>query len=119
VLKNKKFEWTPHVQKAFEAIMKGLISAPILALANFTKVFEVKCDAFGVWIEIVLTQVGSPIACFNEKFNRGRRKFFTYEKRVLCHHQGIRTGIACLVKSSTFILITKHSNLSKGSTNSI
>jgi len=36
VLKGKRFEWTEAAQRAFESIKDRLISAIILALANFT-----------------------------------------------------------------------------------
>jgi len=45
ILKNKRFEWNAQAQKAFEIIKEKLTNAPILALLNFTKVFEVKRDA--------------------------------------------------------------------------
>jgi len=54
VIKGSSFEWSPKAQVAFEEVKEKLTKAPVLALSCFDKVFEVKCDAFGVGIGGVL-----------------------------------------------------------------
>ena len=80
ILKGKKFEWIEATQKAFESIKEKLTNAPILALPNFSWVFEVDCDGSRVRIDIVLSQEGRLVVYFSEKLNDARRKCSTYNK---------------------------------------
>ncbi|GKA88826.1 gag-pol polyprotein [Tanacetum coccineum] len=65
ITKLKQFAWNPQAQAAFEELKNQLSSAPLLALTCFEEVFEVECDASGVGIGVVLSQLGRPIAYFS------------------------------------------------------
>ena len=56
--KTKVFLWTPASEEAFNLLKEALISAPTLALPDFSKPFLVTTDASGQAIGGVLTQEG-------------------------------------------------------------
>ena len=77
------FVWTKAASKAFHELKKKMTEAPVLRLPNFSKTFEVACDASGVGIGGVLSQKGHPIAFFSEKLNDAKLKYSTYDKEFM------------------------------------
>jgi len=65
--KSVGFKWNDEQDKAFNFLKDKLCSAPILALPDFTRAFEVECDASGIGIGAVLMRDRRPIAYFSEK----------------------------------------------------
>ena len=79
-MKQGEFVWTKAAAKAFTEVKQKMIEAPIMRLHNFTKPFEVECDASGIGIGGVLSQVRHPIAYFSEQLNDTKQKYSTYDK---------------------------------------
>ena len=69
--------------KAFSEVKQKMTEAPVMRLPDFTKPFEVECDASGIGIKGVPSQECHPIAYFSEKLNDAKQKYSTYHKYLL------------------------------------
>ena len=63
---------------------------PILVLPDFNKPFQVKFDASGEAIGVVLSQEDRPISYFSEKLNETRRKYSSYDKEFYAVVQALK-----------------------------
>jgi len=108
--KDTPFVWGDRQQQAFDEIKDTLTQAPVLALPNFEKTFELECDAFGVGIGAVLLQEGHPIAYFSEKLNGPSLNYPTYDKELYALVCALHTWEHYLV-SKEFVIHTDHEAL--------
>ncbi|XP_066316097.1 uncharacterized protein [Miscanthus floridulus] len=80
--KGVDFKWGNSQETAFQELKKHLTEAPLLVLPDFTKTFEVECDASGIGIGGVLMQQGKPVAYFSEKLGGAHLNYSVYDKEL-------------------------------------
>ncbi|WZZ33532.1 hypothetical protein YC2023_016933 [Brassica napus] len=67
IKKNIGFKWEQAQKKAFQILKGKLTQALLLTLPDFSKTFEIECDASSVGIGAILMNDRKPIAYFSEK----------------------------------------------------
>ena len=104
------YKWGKDQEKAFETLKQKLINAPLLALPNFSKTFEIECDASNVGIGAVLLQEGHPIAYFSEKLKGSHINYSTYDKELYALVRTLQTWQHYLL-SKEFVIHSDHESL--------
>ena len=82
------YQWSEQCRKAFENVKALLVSAPVLAAPDFSKLFFLAVDASDQGAGAVLLQSGAeevqhPVCYFSRKFNDQQRRYSTIEKETL------------------------------------
>jgi len=110
VKKGVAYKWGKDQEKAFETLKQKLINAPLLALPNFSKTFEIGCDASNVGIGVVLLQEGHPIAYFSDKLKGSHINYSTYDKELYALVRTLQTWQHYLL-SKEFVTHSDHESL--------
>jgi hypothetical protein len=79
--KGVDFKWGNSQEDAFQELKKLLTEAHVLILPDFTKTFEVECDASGIGIGVLMQQ-GKPISYFSEKLGGAQLNYSMYDKEL-------------------------------------
>ncbi|GKE20569.1 RNA-directed DNA polymerase [Tanacetum coccineum] len=106
----KDFHWHHKLKGLLNEIKQQLPSTSVLALPHFQEVFEVECDASGVRIGAVLSQLNRPVAYFSEKINDTKRRYTTYDKEFYAIIRALEHWQHYLI-SKEFILHSDHEAL--------
>ena len=104
------FKWGSEQDCAFLEIKERLCGAPLLALPDFSKTFEIECDASGISIGAVLMQEKRSIAYFSEKLNGEALNCPTYAKELYALVRALETWQYYLWPKE-FIIHTDHESL--------
>jgi hypothetical protein len=76
------FKWGEPQENAFQELKKRLTEELLFMLPDFTRTFEVECDASGIGIGGVLMQEVKPIAYFSEKLGGAQLNYSVYDKEL-------------------------------------
>lgn len=68
--KNALFHWTPQLQLCFDTLEQALVTAPVLALPDFSQPFHIETDASATGIGAVLSQNSHPIAYISKALGK-------------------------------------------------
>ena len=77
------FVWTQEHDAAFQQLKQALVSAPVLAMPDFSKTFCIETDASNSGVGAVLMQQGHPLAFISKALGPKIRGLSTYEKEYL------------------------------------
>lgn len=87
-----------------------LSSAPVLAMPDFGKPFQVQTDSSITGISAALSQEGRLIAFFNEKLSPTRQKWIVYEQELYAIVRALKQWEGYLLHQD-FILFSDHQAL--------
>jgi hypothetical protein len=105
---HKSFHWIEEAEKSFNLLKKKITEQPILVLPDFNKMFQVKCDASGYEIGVVLSQDDRPITYFSEKLNEAKVKYSTYDKEFYVVIQALKKWRHYLVPKEFVLYSDNH-----------
>ncbi|XP_057733997.1 uncharacterized protein LOC130949239 [Arachis stenosperma] len=89
--KNHSWKWSKECQKAFDELKAAITEGQVLALPDYSKVFEVHTDPSDYAIGGVLMQEGHPIAFESRKLNDTKRRYTIQEKEMTTVVHCLRT----------------------------
>jgi hypothetical protein len=109
--KNTMFIWTPEHETAFTTLKQALVTAPVLALSNFSKPFVIETDASEVGVGDVLMQEGHHLVFLSKALGPKSRGLSTYEKECMAILLAVHQWRSYL-QQSEFYIYTDHKSLS-------
>ena len=90
LLKESRFVWSAPANRAFQQIKIALLSAPVLGLPDFDKLFDVATDASSSGIGAVLPQDLHPVSYFSEKLSEPKSRYTNYNRELYAIVQALK-----------------------------
>ena len=103
----KPFIWTTKCNDAFVGLNNALCEAPVLALPDLDRPFEVICDASGVGLGAVLMQDGRPIAFEGKRMKDVESNYAVGEQELLAVIHALELW-RCYLDGTEFTVVTDH-----------
>ncbi|KAF8085683.1 hypothetical protein N665_0651s0003 [Sinapis alba] len=103
LLRKDSFSWSSEASNAFQTLKEALISAPVLALPDFTKQFIVETDASKTGIGAVLMQDKHPVCYISRALGPRHQNLSVYEKELLAVVHAVQTWNAYLAHTKFLI----------------
>lgn len=108
--KDQMFVWIDQHAEAFQLLKNTLLSAPVLALPDFSQPFHIDTDASGSGIGVVLHQNGHPLAFISKPLRQRNQGLTAYEKEYLAILMAVDQWRHYLLQAE-FIIHTDHQSL--------
>ena len=108
--KGTLFVWTADHTTSFKTLQNALVSAPVLALPDFSKPFQLQTDASDLGVGAVLLQDGHPLAFVSKALGPRTRGLSTYDKEYLAVLVAIEHWRSYL-QHAEFVIYTDHRSL--------
>ena len=100
--------WSAVCQEAFNHVNQALTNAPCLAHPDFSKNFEVHCDAALSWLGAVLYQDGRPVAYESRRLTPAEVNYPTGEQELLTVMHALTVWRCYLEGAPEFRVVTDH-----------
>ena len=103
------FEWNNECDAALADIKHALCKAPVLALPDLNRPFEVVCDACncGVGVGAVLLQDGRPVAFDGKRLSPAEQNYSVGEQELLAVIHALEMW-RCYLDGTDFTVVTDH-----------
>jgi len=105
--KSTEWQWSDECQRAFNDLKERLTTAPVLALPDPEKPYEVITDASGFGIGAVLMQEGRPIAFEGRKLSDAETRYAVHEQVCMASIHALNVW-RCYLEGAKFTVVTDH-----------
>ena len=111
--KNAPFVWDELCQASFQGLKAYLMEAPVLAMPDMAKPWELVSDACGFAIGAVLLQEGRPVGFYARSLDKAEKNYSATERELLGCHDALKHWRCFLegVPASMLTVVTDHNPL--------